>query len=309
MIRACIAAVLWLGVGVATPVPVAAKSTATPVSVQAGRVEPLSYHSAVLNLDRRILVYLPATYDADPKAHFPVLFLRHGGGGDENNWIAKGDAPAALDRMLGDGKVVPMVVVFTSGQIPEAIGSAYDAPGLAAAGKELVSEVIPLIESKYRVSTGGANRAMAGLSMGAGQSFAIGQAYSNEFSAIGVFSAGTFGVVGSATPLTPGMTAPPPPPTGMSARPALRPFDPNRDAAAALADPEGFNRRISIFYISVGDKDPRAVPTGKAIELMRAKGLRIISSVQKGDHEWPVWKVAMADFVPRLFGGRPAKRR
>jgi enterochelin esterase family protein len=281
-------------------------NAAGPVALS--RVEPLTYYSKTVELDRRILIYLPADYDARPTDHFPVLYLRHGGGGDENNWIVKGDAPAILDRLFAGGKAVPMIVVLTSGQIPESIGSAYDAPGLAAAGKELVSEVVPLIELRYRASTGGANRAVAGLSMGAGQSFAIGQAYSNEFSAVGVFSAGTFGVLGSATPAAPGHTERPPPP-GMSARPALRPFDPARDAAPALADPVGFNRRTPLLYISVGDQDPRAAPTAAAIRLMRSRGLNIVATVQKGGHEWPVWKIALTDFVPRLFGGPPRKRR
>jgi enterochelin esterase-like enzyme len=227
--------------------------------------------------------------------------LRHGGSGDATNWIEKGNTLAILDRLFVRRKAVPMIVVFTLGQMPAELGSAYDETGLAAAGRELMEDVIPLIESRFRASTGGANRAIAGLSMGAGQSFAIGQAYSNEFSAIGVFSAGTFGVVGSATPLTPGMTTPPSTPAGMSVRPALRPFDPARDAAPALADPVGFTRRTPLLYISVGDQDPRAEPTAAAIAVMRSRGLHIVSAVQKGEHEWPVWKIALADFVPRLF--------
>jgi enterochelin esterase family protein len=274
-----------------------------------GRVEPLTYHSDVVNLDRRILVYLPAAYAAKPLLRFPVLFLRHGGGGEETNWIVKGDSPAAIDRMIGEGKALPMIVVFTSGQIPAAIGSAYDAGGLAAAGKELVNEVIPLIEAKYRVGSGGGNRAIAGLSMGAGQSFAIGQAHAKEFSAIGVFSAGTFGVVGSTRPVAPIREDTTNPHNAQATPPPLRPFDPDRDAGIALSDPAGFNRQIPIFYISVGDKDPRAVPTIQAITLMRSRGLHIISAVQNGDHEWSVWKIALSDFMPRLFRRVSHKRR
>jgi enterochelin esterase-like enzyme len=280
-------------------------STSAPAILPA-RVAPLAYRSKVLNLDRDIYVYLPAAYSAEPNAHFPVLYLRHGGDGTAINWIEKGDAPAIFDTLFAKKRAVPMIVVFTLGQLPTELGSTYDAPGLAAAGRELVEDVIPLIESKYRASTGGANRAIAGLSMGAGQSFAIGQAYSNDFSAVGVFSAGTFGVVGSSTPVAPGAA---PRPAGLAPPPPLRPFDPARDAAPALADPVGFNRRTPLLYISVGDGDPRAFPTAAAIKTMRERGLRIVSAVQKGKHEWPVWKVALADFVPRLFGGPAASRR
>jgi enterochelin esterase-like enzyme len=268
------------------------------------RVAPLSYRSKTLNLDRDIYVYLPAAYAAQPNAHFPVLYLRHGGGGTAINWIEKGDAAAIFDTLFAKKRAVPMIVVFTLGQLPTELGSTYDAPGLAAAGRELVEDLIPMIETKYRASTGGANRAIAGLSMGAGQSFAIGQAYSNDFSAVGVFSAGTFGVTGPANP-----AASLPPIPGRLRNPDLRPFDPARDAAPALADPEGFNRRTPLLYISVGDGDPRALPTAAAIKVMRERGLRIMSAVQRGKHEWPVWKTALADFVPRLFGGPAANRR
>jgi enterochelin esterase family protein len=271
----------------------------TVAAAAASKVEPVEYHSKTVNLDRRVLVYLPAVYELQPTTHFPVLYLRHGGSGDENNWIEKGDAPAILDGLIASGKAVPMIVVFTRGQLPGSAGSAYDAPGLAIAGRELMEDVVPLIEAKYRASTGGANRAVAGLSMGGGQAFAIGQAYSNELSAMGVFSAGTFGVVGSATPVTPGAASRP---AELAPAPALRPFDPARDAAPALADPEGFNRR-TFLYISVGDKDPRAWPTAAAIKVMRDRGIKITSTVYPGAHEWPVWKLALADFVPRLFGG------
>jgi enterochelin esterase-like enzyme len=304
MIRTLFASAL-LSLGTANAVLAQVQPTATSL-VLPTRVAPLSYHSKVLNLDRDIYVYLPAAYATHPTEHFPVLYLRHGGGGTAINWIEKGDAPAILDALFAKHKAVPMIVVFTLGQLPPELGSTYDAPGLAAAGRELLEDVMPLIESKYRVSTGGANRAVAGLSMGAGQSFAIGQAYSNEFSAMGVFSAGTFGVVGSSTPVTPSAA---PRPTGLAPPPPLRPFDPERDAGAALRDPTGFNRRTPLLYISVGDGDPRALPTAAAIKTMRERGLRIVSAVQKGKHEWPVWKVALTDFVPRLFGGPAANRR
>jgi enterochelin esterase-like enzyme len=292
-----------LSLSVAPAASAQMSSTPTALALPT-RVAPLTYRSKILNLDRDIYVYLPAAYAAQPNAHFPVLYLRHGGGGTAINWIEKGDAPAIFDTLFAKKKAVPMIVVFTLGQLPTELGSTYDAPGLAAAGRELVEDIIPLIETKYRASTGGANRAIAGLSMGAGQSFAIGQAYSNDFSAVGVFSAGTFGVTGPANP-----NAALPPIPGRPRNPDLRPFDPARDAAPALADPEGFNRRTPLLYISVGDGDPRALPTAAAIKVMRERGLRIVSAVQKGKHEWPVWKIALADFIPRLFGGPAANRR
>jgi enterochelin esterase-like enzyme len=272
-------------------------ATSVTVAATTGTVELLPYYSKVLNQDRRVLVYLPVVYGQQPKARFPVLYLRHGGGSDENNWLEKGDAPAILDELIGSGKAAPMIVVFTRGQPPADVGSPYDAPGLAIAGRELMEDVVPLVQSKYRVSTGGANRAIAGLSMGGGQTFAIGQTYSSEFSAMGVFSAGTFGTVGSPTP---GYDQPRT--DGRAAPPALRPFDAARDAAPALADPEGFNRR-TLLYISVGDQDPRAEPTGAAIKVLRERGLNVVATVYSGKHEWSVWKLALADFVPRLFGG------
>ena len=263
--------------------------------VAAGTVEPVAYYSTALNLDRRLLVYLPAAYATRPDDRFPVLYLRHGGGQSTNDWLTEGHAAQILDDLIGRGRAVPMIVVFTPSDVPVALGGVYEPPGLAAAGHELVDDVVPLIEARYRTRHGGANRALAGLSMGAGQSFAIAQMAPGAFSAVGIFSAGTFGIVRDPA------VVPVSPPPGAPPLPALRPFDPDRDAAEALADPAAFNRATPLVYISVGDADPRAVPTAAAIRLMRSRGLTIVSATQTGRHEWTVWRAALADFVPRLW--------
>ncbi len=263
--------------------------------VAKGRLDTLSYVSKPLAAERRVIVYLPAGYDADPRRRYPVLYLKHGGGENETAWQVRGQAPTILDNLIASRKAVPMIVVMPNGTMPDRPGGPYGKEAIALATREMFEDIVPLVESKYRVKTGPENTAIAGLSMGGGQSFYMGINNQTKFSAIGVFSTGIFGGI-NIGPRPPGA---PPSTTALPTPPA--PFVAAVDAAPILSDPAAFNRRIKLFYLSSGDTDPRVVPTQEVVEMFQSKGVKVVATRQAGGHVWVVWRHALYDFAPRLF--------
>jgi len=163
-------------------------------------------------------------------------------------------------------------------------------PGMTAAGysdeamtaykEELFESVIPFIENNYRVKPGAANRAITGLSMGGGQAFYTGLRNTDMFANVGVFSSGLFGGIG---------------------RQPAAPFDPEATIPGIITAPASFNSKLKVFYISVGEQDPRIDPTKKLIETFRSKGLKVEFASFPGGHEWQVWRKSLHDFAQRLF--------
>jgi enterochelin esterase-like enzyme len=232
-----------------------------------GQVRAFTYHSKVTGGARRAFVYTPPGYDAASKRRFPVLYLQHGAGEDERGWTHQGRANVILDNLLAAGKAKPMLVVMDNG---------YATP---AGGKgnafELVvwRDLIPAVDAEFRTDAGRNYRAIAGLSMGAGQALQIGLTYPDEFSAVGVFSA------------------------------APRAFDVGTVYDGAFKNAAEFNRRTRLLWIGAGTGEEAFHKSAKAMhaELERA-GVRSVFVEQKGTaHEWQTWRRALHDFAPRLF--------
>lgn len=170
--------------------------------VKHGNLSKVWYNSPSLNLDRRMYVYTPPGYlEGDEK--YPVLYLLHGGGGDEDAWTSLGRANYILDNLIAEGKAKPMLIVMTNGNAFQ-MSSLRVAPGapeitretfMKYAGmfeKSLVEDVIPFVEKNYRVKKDKAHRAVAGLSMGGMHTVTASIEYPDTFGHIGVFSSGIF---------------------------------------------------------------------------------------------------------------------
>lgn len=174
-----------------------------------GTVSRRWYDSPTLNMKRRITIYTPAGYETS-KSKYPVLYLMHGAGGDEEAWIALGRTSQILDNLIAQGKAKPMIVVMTNGNPDQeaAPGESSEgfykpammggmAPAQSADGKpvsdaafeESFIDVIKFIESNYRVINKKSGRAIAGLSMGGGHTLNISKYYENTFDYMGLFSA------------------------------------------------------------------------------------------------------------------------
>ena len=151
----------------------------------------IEYESKTVGTTRKMHVYTPPGYSTDKK--YPVLYLLHGIGGDETEWQRFASPNLILDNLIADGKAVPMIVVMPNGRAQKndrAEGNVMEsAPAFAVFEKDLLNDVIPAIESKYSVDASREKRAIAGLSMGGGQSFNFGLGNLDTFAWVGPFSA------------------------------------------------------------------------------------------------------------------------
>ena len=156
-----------------------------------GKLEMIEYESKTVGTTRKMQVYTPPEYDAEKK--YPVLYLLHGIGGDETEWQRFATPQVMLDNLIADQKAVPMIIVMPNGRAQpndRAEGNVFaSAPAFAKFEQDLLKDVIPAIESKYAVDGRREKRAIAGLSMGGGQSFNFGLGNLDKFAWVGPFSA------------------------------------------------------------------------------------------------------------------------
>src|SRR5262245_24410742 len=191
--------------------------------IDRGKLETVEYDSATVGVKRKARVYTPPGYTRDKK--YPVLYLLHGIGGDENEWPRGGAPDVILDNLYADKKAVPMVVVMPNGRAAKDL-TARDpipkqSPAFAAFEKDLLADLIPFVEKTYAVKADRESRAIAGLSMGGGQALNFGLGNLGTFAWVGWFS---------------------------SAPNTKRPDDLIKDHAEAA-------KKLRLLYVACGDKD------------------------------------------------------
>jgi enterochelin esterase-like enzyme len=244
-----------------------------------GNVVTETYESKALGFERKLTVYTPPGYSKDKK--YPVLYLLHGSGDNETGWVQKGSANVIMDNLYADGKAVRMIVVMPFGFTthpgePTRNPNATPEDRLKAAAdwqKDLLTDVIPFIESHYPVIADQAHRGLAGLSMGGAQTIRIGPTHPDIFAYLGVFSAGI-----------------------------RRPTNPGEpDPTAAYPDAQTLNSHLKLFWISCGDKDRGLEGAKKLDEILTEKKVKHVWHEDSGGHEWPVWKNDLYLVAQRLF--------
>ena len=248
-----------------------------------GDIRNRIYYSKTTQTWRRINIYTPPGYDNSGKEQYPVLYIHHGGGEDERGWAVQGKTDLILDNLIAEGKAKPMIVVIPNGNVskPGVRAGGYNDEAMAVFKEELFENVIPFIESNYRVKPGAAYRAISGLSMGGGQAFYTGLRNTDMFANVGVFSTGLFGGIGQQS--------------------GSQGFDPESVIPGILENSQSFNKKLRVFYISVGEQDPRIEPTKKLIETFRGRGLNVEFNSFPGGHEWQVWRKSLYDFAQKIF--------
>ena len=264
-----------------------------------GTLDQVWYPSPTLGLDqRRMYVYLPPDYLKNPTKKYPVFYLLHGGGGDEDAWTGMGRMTVIMDNLIASGKAVPMIVVMPNGNAKQAVSQGFGfgptpsatqvnaplpnplppnpqtqcgprpAPAYQGSYPEsLVNDVIPFVEKTYRVLPDKAHRAIAGLSMGGGQTIVTTNHNPNLFSYIGAFS-----------------------PAGATQEDA---FAPGLDAIKK----EG----IKFYWTGAGDMD---ICRQSTIDLEAALKARAIPTTYKeipGKHYWFLWRDFLGDYASILF--------
>ncbi|TDH23487.1 esterase [Segetibacter sp. 3557_3] len=251
-------------------------------NVPHGDIRWKNYFSKTMGTWRNVNIYTPPGYDQDSRKSYPVLYIQHGGGEDERGWTVQGKTNNILDNLIAAGKAVSMLVVIANGNVTKpGVAGGYNDEAMALFKEELVGSVIPFIESNFRVKPGVANRAISGLSMGGGQAFYTGLRNTDIFSHVGVFSTGVFG--------------------GINRQQSGAAFDPEVAIPGILTNPQSFNSKLKLFYISVGEQDPRIEATKKLIDTFKSKNLKVEFASFPGGHEWQVWRKSLHDFAQRLF--------
>ncbi|QOY90215.1 alpha/beta hydrolase-fold protein [Paludibaculum fermentans] len=259
-------------------------------AVPHGEVRQIRYFSKVTGAWRRAFVYTPPGYDLNPKLRYPVLYLQHGGGEDERGWTVQGRADIILDNLIDRKQAVPMLIVMDKGYAVMAGEKPYvRAPGepfdmrrlssLPAFEKVVVDDLIPAIDARYRTLPDRDHRAMAGLSMGGGQTFEIVLHNLDKFAYVGGFS----GVPGG------------------NGGPVI---NTKTDFNGVLADAQAFNKRMKLVWIGTGTAEPAPMYKGMQgfREAITNAGIRHIYIESEGtSHEWLTWRRALHDFAPRLF--------
>jgi enterochelin esterase family protein len=234
------------------------------------------YRSTVVGDDRDFYVYTPPGYDAGSKDGYPVLYLLHGFSDDASGWTAVGRAHVILDNLIAQGKARPMLVVMPLGYgAPEILSLGFRStrdPGVRQRNidsfrEALLVEVIPEVERAYRAAQGRDSRAIAGLSMGGGQSLATGLHTLDRFSWIGAFSSGLD-----------------------------EDFAPRYQALDAKA-----NAQVRLLWIACGTEDRLLEVNRKFHQLLEGKQIRHTWIETPGGHTWMVWRRNLAAFVPLIF--------
>ena len=159
-------------------------------NVPHGAIHILSYISTPLQRLRQLYVYLPPGYERETKRAYPVLYLRHGSGDTEANWSDDGRAGVILENLIAKGKAEPMLIVMTNGDTDDTWAGGSSPEAMEKLSRELLDDVIPLVESRYRTIADREHRAIAGLSMGGGQAFTIGLRNLDTFASVAEFSSG-----------------------------------------------------------------------------------------------------------------------
>jgi len=247
-------------------------------AVPHGALSSKYYFSKVTNSWRRLFVYTPAGYDINAKVKYPVIYIQHGGGEDERGWAVQGKTDIIIDNLIAEGKAKPMIVVISNGNVSTSGG--YTSSAMAAFKEEITNNIVPFIDKNYRTLTGVKNRALCGLSMGGGQAFYAGLGSLDCFATVGVFSSGIFGGIAN--------------PTG-------KVFDADKEIPGLLSKAQQFNQKLKLFYISVGEQDPRFEFTQKEVKKFQNNGLKVQFASFPGDHEWQVWRKSLHDFASRVF--------
>jgi len=233
-----------------------------------GTVHVNFYDSPNLDTKRMVYVYTPPGYESG-KLKYPVLYLLHGNGQIEASWTWTGRANVIMDNLLADGKIKPMVVVMPYGHVPREIKTSSGAPtpgnDPAAIEKELLTAVKPLVETKYRVPTHRKQRAIAGLSMGAGQSLSVGLRNLDQFAYIGAFSGG-----GNRTEWE-------------------------------KADPAVLNQKLKLLWLGCGTEDFAYNGLKAMDDLFTRKNVKHVWNPSGGGHSWPNWQVYLSKFATLLF--------
>lgn len=249
-----------------------------------GTVSRIWYDSPALGLERRMTVYTPAGYETSGK-RYPVLYLLHGMGGDEEAWISLGRTAQILDNLIAQGKAKPMIVVMPNGNASQEAAPGESSRGMVPPTMQLPKimegsyeqafpEIVKFIDKNYRTIKSKSGRAIAGLSMGGFHSLHISKQYPDMFNYIGLFSAAIM---------------------------------PNKEVSSPIYENmEGklkvqFDKNPTLYWIAIGKTDFLYKANEEYRKLLDEKGYKYTYYESDEGHIWKNWRIYLTEFVPMLF--------
>ena len=239
--------------------------------IATGKLDSVQYASKTVGNNRKALIYTPPGYSKKKK--YPVLYLLHGIGGDEKEWLRGGKPQVILDNLYAENKLEPMIVVMPNGRAMKddrAIGNVFDkdkVEAFATFEKDLLTDLIPFVEKKYPVLKDREHRAIAGLSMGGGQSLNFGLGNLDKFAWIGGFSSA-----------------------------------PNTKKPEELVpNPEEAKKQLKLLWISCGDNDGLITFSKRTHDYLYENKVPHVYYIEPGVHDFKVWKNGLYMFSQFLF--------
>ncbi|EKU90702.1 esterase [Bacteroides oleiciplenus] len=249
-----------------------------------GTVSRIWYNSPTLGMERRMTVYTPAGYETDGK-RYPVFYLLHGMGGDEEAWISLGRTAQILDNLIAQGKAKPMIVVMTNGNASQEAAPGESSLGMMPPSMQLPKtmegsfeqafpDVVKFIDKNYRTIKNKSGRAIAGLSMGGFHALHISKQYPDMFNYIGLFSAAIL---------------------------------PNKNVVSPIyEDLEGklrtqFAKKPSLYWIAIGKTDFLYKANEDFRKLLDENGYKYTYYETDEGHIWKNWRIYLSEFAPLLF--------
>ena len=243
---------------------------------QRGTVSHPWYDSKILGINRRLTVYTPYGYEANPKAKYPVLYLLHGAGGDEEAWSSMGRTAQILDNLIAKGLAQPMIVVMPNGNPNQQAAQTFGLPTTEYDWRDpanrnlyvqsLVEEIVPFIEKNYRTVAKKSHRAIAGLSMGGGHTIAASGMYPNAFDYICPLSMGA------------------------------------KRTEELDAQLQGIKKAgYKLYWLACGNTDFLFENANELDAALTANGLEHTYFVSEGGHVWANWRLYLNTFAPLLF--------
>lgn len=236
-----------------------------------GKIDTISYNSATVGTTRKALIYTPPAYSVDKK--YPVLYLLHGIGGDKMEWLNGGHPEVILDNLYAEKKVEPMIIVMPNGRAMKddrATGNIFDrekVEAFATFEKDLLNDLIPFVEKNFPVIANRESRAIAGLSMGGGQSLNFGLGNLDKFAWVGGFSSA-----------------------------------PNTKKPEELVpDPVKTKKQLKLLWLSCGDKDGLITFSKRTHDYLKTNNVPHIYYIEHGYHDFKVWKNGLYMFSQLLF--------
>jgi enterochelin esterase-like enzyme len=251
-----------------------------------GELRTLLYQSRSNKVARELNVYLPPDYESNPRQRYPVLYLLHGFANDHHSWHRYGRANDILDNLLAKKAIRPFIVVMPLGYGGASVNG--DGAGIPPAGagafggdfalyeRDILEDVIPLIDGKYRTLANRENRAIVGFSMGGMQAGRFGLGHLDTFSHVGIMSAGVTG----------------------NRAPAVAGPDP---IAPLAANPAATNKQLKLLWIACGVEDTAMAGARSTHEALQKAGIQHVFVETEGAHHWRVWRRYLRDVTPLLF--------